>query len=542
MASVSADLGQGTDAAGDRQIGRVVCVSGAQVVVVATRSPESGGAIQERDFRKGGLVKFQLPHSTAFGIVTGLSIPVPGRGGGEELQLAELELIGEVPHRENRSGRFRRGISHYPVLGDEVQSVSAHDLAAVYAPASASTVRIGRNHHDPSQPVRLATDDLLGKHLAVLGTTGCGKSSAVALLLHALLHAYPNAHMLVLDPHNEYGQAFADKAELFGPETLQLPYWLLNATEIRAVVLGGEGGAEIPEAAATILTELIPLAKRAYSDTDLRITVDTPVPYRLSDINRLLDETMGRLDQPHRLAPYRWLKSRLEVLSTDSRYAFMFGGIAVRDSMTKVLSRVLRIPVEGRPVGIFDLSAVPSEVINTVVSVLCRIIFDFALWSQGAQPVLLVCEEAHRYAPADEGLGFESTKQALARIAKEGRKYGVSLCIVSQRPSELATTILSQCSTTIAFRMTNLRDQELVRGITTDGGHGLLDLLPSLGDAEAIIVGEGVAVPLRVRFEHLPPERRPRSSTARFSSSWRAGNRDERFVAEVVERWRQQYR
>jgi DNA helicase HerA-like ATPase len=177
-----------------------------------------------------------------------------------------------------------------------------------------------------------------------------------------------------------------------------------------------------------------------------------------------------------------------------------------------------------------------------VVSVLCRMTFDFALWSRGAQPILLVCEEAHRYAPANPALGFEPTKEAPARIAKEGRKYGVSLCIVSQRPSELAPGILSQCNTTFAFRLTSLRDQEIVRGLTTDGAHGLLDFLPSHGDAEAIVAGEGVTLPLRLRFDPLPAERQPHSGSARFSSSWQRASRDEAFVAEVVERWRRQER
>jgi DNA helicase HerA-like ATPase len=251
---------------------------------------------------------------------------------------------------------------------------------------------------------------------------------------------------------------------------------------------------------------------------------------------------MGRLEKPESLTPYRWLKGRLEVLCADSRFAFMFGGISVHDTMVKILSRLFRIPVRGKPVTIIDLSGVPSEVLNVVVSVLCRMTFDFALWSRGAQPILLVCEEAHRYAPANPALGFEPTKEALARIAKEGRKYGVSLCIVSQRPSELAPGILSQCNTTFAFRLTSLRDQEIVRGLTTDGAHGLLDFLPSLGDAEAIVAGEGVTLPLRLRFDPLPAERQPHSGSARFSSSWQRASRDEAFVAEVVERWRRQER
>ena len=183
------------------------------------------------------------------------------------------------------------------------------------------------------------------------------------------------------------------------------------------------------------------------------------------------------------------------------------------------------------------------DTLNVVVSVLCRMTFDFALWSRGAQPILLVCEEAHRYAPADPALGFEPAKEALARIAQEGRKYGLSLCLVSQRPSELAPSILSQCNTTFAFRMTSLRDQEIVRGITADGAYGLLDFLPSLGDAEAIVVGEGVSLPLRVCFDRLPPDRQPHSTTARFSQSWRQESLDRTFVVEVVgEVWRRQQR
>ena len=168
--------------------------------------------------------------------------------------------------------------------------------------------------------------------------------------------------------------------------------------------------------------------------------------------------------------------------------------------------------------------------------------FDLALWSRGAQPILVVCEEAHRYAPADKRLGFEPTKEALARIAKEGRKYGLSLCMVSQRPSELDIGILSQCNTVFAFRMTSLKDQEFVRGIVTDNAYGLLDFLPSLGDAEAIVAGQAVAVPMRVRLAELPPEAQPRSASASFSQAWRSESQGEAFIADVVQRWRAQTR
>ena len=523
------------------QIGRVVCVSGSQVVAVI--EPDAS-----RRLHKGSLVKMRMAELTTYGIVSGLSIPVPAQTSADgQVHLAELELIGEARPAAEAAGpaRFRRGISAFPALGDAILPVTQDDLACVYASSASSTVRIGTVHLNQAQPVLISPDDLLGKHFAILGTTGCGKSCAVALILRRILEAHANAHVLLLDPHNEYARAFPDYGESLGPDSLQLPYWLLNSEEIASVILGSRPPSTDSGAVIAILNELIPLAKASLQrdrSNSLQITVDTPVPYRLTDLHQLLDEAMGRLDKPESLTPYRWLKSRLEVLTADSRFAFMFGGISVQDNMVKILARLLRMPVNGRPVTIIDLSGVPSEVLNVVVSVVCRMTFDFALWSRGAEPMLLVCEEAHRYAPANPALGFEPTKEALARIAKEGRKYGLSLGIVSQRPSELAPSILSQCNTTFAFRLTSLRDQEIVRGITTDAAYGLLDFLPSLGDAEAIVAGEGVASPLRVRFDRLPPEQQPHSGTASFSRSWQHDGHNESFVAEVVERWRRQQR
>jgi DNA helicase HerA-like ATPase len=251
---------------------------------------------------------------------------------------------------------------------------------------------------------------------------------------------------------------------------------------------------------------------------------------------------MGKLDRPEKSLPYARLKARINALKADSRFDFLFGGIAVRDNLTKILSRIFRIPVDGKPITIIDLSGVPSEILNVVVSVLCRMTFDFALWSESQVPILLVCEEAHRYAPRDSRLGFEPTKRALSRIAKEGRKYGVSLGLVSQRPGELEAGILSQCNTIFALRMTNRSDRDFVGAALADSAAGLLDFVPSLKVAEAIAVGEGVPVPVRMRFDMLPEDRRPRSSTASFSEAWTSGDPDQAFLAEVVARWRSQKR
>ena len=439
--------------------------------------------------------------------------------------------------------RFQRGVSTFPSLGDEVFATQKSDLSLVYARPEAATVQIGTIHQDSKLPAYILTDDLLGRHFAVLGTTGSGKSCAVALILRAILQRHNNAHIVLLDPHNEYWRTFGDAAEVLSPSNLQLPYWLLNFEEIVEVVLGSES--RDVSASTAILHEAIAAAKKQFhksEDDEISITVDTPLPYRLTDLIQNIDDEMGKLDKPEDTAPYHKVKNRINALRSDKRFSFMFGGLSVRDNMSDILSRILRIPVDGKPVTIMDLSGVPSEILNVVVSVLCRITFDFGLWSERAVPILLVCEEAHRYAPQSPDAGFEPTKRALSRIAKEGRKYGVSLCVISQRPSELATGMLSQCNTIFAMRLSNQKDQDFVRAAMSDNAIGIIDFLPSLHNGEAIAVGEGVPVPVRVSFEELPEEHRPLSGTATFSSAWQEESQDKGFLDEVISRWRRQRR
>ncbi|MEE8274060.1 MAG: DUF87 domain-containing protein, partial [Alphaproteobacteria bacterium] len=402
-----------------------------------------------------------------------------------------------------------------------------------------STVRVGTIHQDRSVPAFVTTDELLGKHFAILGTTGCGKSCAVALILRAILSQHRNGHVLLLDPHNEYARAFGDAAEVLDPGSLRLPYWLLNFEELVEVLV--DRASATREAEVAILKDAVLVAKQRYrgeSENDKRLTVDTPVPFRLKDLLQIVDDAVGKLDRPDSSAPYLRIKRRFDALKSDSRYAFMFPGLVVRDNMAAILSTLFRVPVAGKPITIVDLSGVPSEVLNVVVSVLCRMTFDFALLCDRAVPILLVCEEAHRYAPQNAELGFEPTKKALSRIAKEGRKYGVSLCVVSQRPSEIAAGILSQCNTIFALRLSNQADQDYVRGTIKESAVGLLESLPSLRNAEAIVVGEGVPVPLRMCLDELPEDQQPLSGTASFSTAWHADCEDANFLTEIVERWR----
>jgi DNA helicase HerA-like ATPase len=216
----------------------------------------------------------------------------------------------------------------------------------------------------------------------------------------------------------------------------------------------------------------------------------------------------------------------------------MFRSVTVEDTMADVLARIFRVPADKKPITVIDLAAVPSEILDVVVSLIARLAFDLAVWSEGRMPVLLVCEEAHRYAPAADGDKFMPTRQALSRIAKEGRKYGISVGLVTQRPSELDTTIISQCSTVIALRLSTERDQQVMRANTHDGALGLLDYLPLLGDREAIVLGQGVPMPMRVRFRDLGQTIVPGTRHNGFWAGWKSANIERRQLDEIVARWR----
>jgi DNA helicase HerA-like ATPase len=521
-------------------VGRIVAISGAQITA---QLDVSKGHDDTTALQIGTLVKTQTPNSIAYGVVRSLAVTNPGANPGgidAEVQMAEITLIGETPCAEGgKFYAFRRGMARSPSLGRPVFTTATADFARVYAPPSQTSVKVGVIHQDTSLPAHIMTDELLGKHFGILGTTGSGKSCAVVLILRAILDQHPNAHVMMLDPHNEYTKAFGDRAEILDHKTLELPYWLLNFSELLEVLFGAhadEGSAE-----AGILADIIPQAKRdqiGNPEKGIHFTIDTPVPYKFADLIRRIDHEMGKLDKNEAVAPYRRLRARLTALQTDMRYKFMFGGISISDRMPDILGRLFRIPVDGKPISIVDLSAIPSEIVNVVISVLCRLTFELALWCERSVPILLVCEEAHRYAPVQDDPRYAMTKHALSRIAKEGRKYGASLCVVSQRPSQLSPDLLSQCNTLFAMRMSNNDDQEHLRGAMSDSSAGLMEFLPSLGNGECVAVGQGVTLPMRVKFRSLPEEQRPHSSTAVFSKAWDSGAENLDYVRDIVRRWR----
>ncbi len=535
------------------RMGRIVAVTGSKAVILLDVH-DLVFDINKRGAEIGTLLKVESKTSITLALISALSSPMPSNTVGEkELRIVEVEFIGELPRRaDGTKASFRRGVSSYPSLGDTVFKADRSELALAYACDAETAVRVGYIQQDPSIPAMIKIDEMLGKHFAILGTTGTGKSCTVALILRRILEKNPQAHILLLDVHREYAQSFKGISEVITPDNMALPFWLLNFDEAVEILVGGQAGRESD---VEIVREIIPIAKARFMSNQRRdkngmrqrdtlvennIGVDTPIPYRTSDIIGVLEEYIGKLELRGELAPYKRLKARLEAVSRDPRYAFMFGGLTVQDNMAQVLARLFRIPVNGKPIAILELGGLPSEIVNVTVSVLARLAFDFGVWSAGKVPITFVCEEAHRYVPNDKTTGFEPTKRAISRIAKEGRKYGVSLCIVSQRPAELDPTILSQCNTVFSMRLTNERDQEILRAGISDAAASLLDFMPTMGAGEAITFGEGVALPTRIKFDLLPANELPRSNTTSFTKNWAKDLPDDAFLLEVVSRWRAQ--
>jgi len=529
-------------------LGRVLSVDGAQANVrlaVASRA-------QRPDALQATVGKF-LAIKTAVSIVVGVVTKItgvelrPGEASTDRAD-AQVDLLGEI--RFDGGTLFQRGITDYPLIGDAVDLLKHDDLKLIYDISGRNTINIGNLQQDVSIGAYVNVDEMIRKHFAVFGATGVGKSSGVALILRDILRARPDLRVFLIDPHNEYGRCFGDQAYVLNPRNLKLPFWLFNFEEIIDVFFRGRPGLEEEVA---ILSDIIPQAKAAFPANGggdramLRrndpkgggATVDTPVPYRLTDVVSLLDGRMGKLENRASWMRYHRLITRIETVRNDPRYAFMFDNANTGgDTMVEVLSQLFRLPANGRPMTIMQLAGFPAEVVDSVVSVLCRMAFEFGLWSDGAAPLLFVCEEAHRYAPADRAIGFGPTRKAVSRIAKEGRKYGVFLGLITQRPAELDATIISQCSTLFAMRMANDRDQAIVRAAVSDAAGGLLGFVPSLGTREVFAFGEGVALPTRLRFNELPREFIPRSEALGASRVDIERDFDSNFIASVVQRWR----
>ncbi|GAA0736317.1 ATP-binding protein [Sphingomonas japonica] len=458
---------------------------------------------------------------------------------------AQIDFLGEGDEEKltGKLYKFRRGVTRYPVPGTEVFPVSTGDLRQVYAADDRAHVEIGTVY--PTRDIRAAlyVDALLGKHFALLGSTGTGKSTSAALILHRICDLAPQGHIVMIDPHGEYAAAFRTNGAIFDVGNLQMPYWLMNFDEHCEVFVTEDGSDSQIDADILAKCLLMARAKNRLAG-DVKLTVDSPIPYLLSDLTNIIQLEMGKMDRAGDTSPYLRLKTKIDEVKADPRYAFMFSGMLVADTMAQFIGRIFRLPSGGKPISIIDVSGVPSEITSVVVAMLSRMVFDFAIWSrsEAQRPILLVCEEAHRYIPNERHADTSSVGRILSRIAKEGRKYGISLGLITQRPSDLAEGVLSQCGTIIAMRLNNDSDQAFVRAAMPEGARGFLDAIPALRNRECIICGEGVATPIRVLFDDLEEVRRPASGDPMFSELWRETGGEEGIIDRTVKRWRSQGR
>ncbi len=521
-----------------RAIAKVVAVADDRVVAEFTGEGTS--------ITVGDMLAFPQPSATLIGIATAVTAQ---RGPGAR-PTCDVNLLGELRLTGGQSQPLIRGVSRFPVLGQDVMALADEDFASIFSPPGHTGIRIGTLHQSTTVGAFAQVDELISKHFAVLGSTGAGKSSGVSVLIGAILEAKPDLRVFFIDPHNEYGSCFHPHADVLRPTNLRLPFWLFSLEEFVDVLFRGRPGVDEE---VDLLAELIPAAKASFAATrasyergvlkriDAKaagISPDTPIPYRVTDLIALIEERRGKLDNRALVHNYTRLLNRIETVRLDARYAFMFDNANVGgDTMVEVIGDLFKYPGHGKTVTVMQLAGFPAEVVDSLVSVLCRMAFEVGLWSDGTLPMLMVCEEAHRYAPADRTLGFGPTRKALSRIAKEGRKYGIHLGLVTQRPAELDPTIISQCSTVFAMRLMNDRDQAILRAAVSEAAGSLLEFLPPLGTREAFAFGEGTPLPMRIRFSELPPARIPRSEAT--PRGYAAGARIDRdYLSSVVNRWR----
>lgn len=470
-------------------------------------------------------------------------------------RIVEADLFGEGEWVHGASAewelRFERGVSTYPLPQQTVYLTPKAELRFIYGQAKGAVVKLGQHVGSGGAPCLADLNELLGKHTAVLGSTGAGKSGTVAAIIHGILergdvNKYEKwkPRIIILDPHGEYGSAFAAHTKLSSDDgTLLLPYWLLNFQETVSLLIGKT------EFVATTQANIVKIAlmfARAEGAQQLgldakRISVDSPVPYKLSTFIAKIESE--RPKQESKQDSYLSILRKLEVLLDDVRLRFMMtewdGGR--NDPFPEVIKQLTG---DGPQPRIVDLSGVPNEVAGVSSAVIARTLFNLKIWQtqqeRESEPVLLVCEEAHRYVPNRGEAQYEAAQEAIRRIAKEGRKYGVGLLLVSQRPSEVEATVLSQCNSWIVLRITNDADREHVRSILPDSMSGLTKMLSGLRRQEAIFVGQAAVLPSRILIRDLKPEQLPKSNDIDFDKGWRNNATPDTQIQAVVARWRYQ--
>ena len=461
----------------------------------------------------------------------------PKEDGQPIRQEIEIQLIGTV-----LDGRFERSVSSYPMVGGAIHLPESADLQKIFAVYREGGFSPGTLSSFEDERIFLDPNKFFAKHIALFGSTGSGKSCTTASILQKV-EKFENTHIIVLDLHGEYQHAFKESGNIIKITELELPYWLMNFDELVETFVDESDPSATNQ--VSVMKEAIMDSKRG-KNVPLKefLTIDTPVFFDFLEVSarmRSLDteRTLGGKEGPFYGQFTRFLV-RLEGRLTDKRYEFLFRPQKYKasDTLAPLLTKLFGLD-SGKQVTVIDLSRVPFDVINVLVSLLGRVIFDFNLWNKARQdfPVLIVFEEAHTYLSMTGR--SKAARQTVERIAKEGRKYGVSCMIVSQRPAEISETITAQCNNFIAMRLLNPHDQAYVRRLVPDSLANVIDVLPTLAQGEAFFIGDAVPIPVRVMLDRPSPE--PASGDIKFFEKWRKKNADT-VVADVVNNWWKQLR
>jgi uncharacterized protein len=513
---------------------------------------------------------------------------------GDDSRILEADLFAQGVWRGDTEGLVTsRGVELYPLPLQGVYLTTAEELDAFFAAAERAErkngvsplVPIGTYVGSNGAVCRANIDKLAGQHCAVLGSTGSGKSGTVAALIHAMLDhqkvgtdALIRPRIVVVDPHGEYGAAFKTKCQVLrayasaaqgaGGTELRLPYWLMSGDELRSLIIGkteAEATSQnnivykalkharmvtagiverVPDNAVGDLSEKLCAGKKLAHIA--AFDRDKPVRFSLDEFERHIDMVQGR--KPSKTEPlsatdrksHDSILDKLNVLRTDPRLQFLMRDDSA-DTLPQAVLQLTGASSDGATVKVVDISGAPNEVAGTLAALICRLLFNFKVWQTREErekdPVLLVCEEAHRYVPDRGEAQYKEAQEAVRRIAKEGRKYGLGLMLVSQRPSDVESTVLSQCNSWIILRLTNGSDQDHVRRFLPDSLAGITKMLSALSRREAVFVGEAAALPARIRIRELDTNQLPDSNDISFAGGWAHVPNDAGAVSPVIDRW-----
>ncbi|EJL6337514.1 TPA: ATP-binding protein [Vibrio cholerae] len=528
----------------------------------------------------GSIIKVHFGRRSIYGLVSRLrmkadyqlekGLPV----ASSDERIIEADLFGEGEWRRKDENEFalefERGVATYPLPQQTIYLTPKSELRFIYGDAKGAVIELGEHVGSGGAPCYAELNELLGKHTAILGSTGAGKSGTVAAVIHSILergqianHEHWHPQIIILDPHNEYGKAFPKHQRLSTDEgSLKLPYWLLDLEESLSLFIGKTEFAATSQS-NIVKNALIAVREQAAEQLGLdksQLTVDSPVPYVLGDSNGLdhfgkkdgelyTEGLIGAINQQRPSGSdkkahedFSKVIRKIDSLLKDGRLKFMMESWdGDKDPLPTIVNQFL---TQQTTVQIVDLSGVPNEVAGVASAAIARIVFQLKVWQTEAErqnsPVLLVCEEAHRYVPNRGEAQYEAAQSAIRRIAKEGRKYGVGLLLVSQRPSEVEATVLSQCNSWIVLRITNDADRDHVRSILPDSMSGLTKMLSGLRRQEAIFVGQAATLPTRVMIRSLSDDQLPRSNDVNFDQGWQQQAMTIQQISDVVKKWRYQ--